>query len=111
MTGARTGGLERGTEARQERAALKRRITTADVDLAALLRGQAPEADEITAMPMRIGDLLQAVDGVGPITASMILNHAGLLETTSRTRLNALTVRARRDIARQLTHHVQGDRT
>lgn len=93
---ARPAGLERGTQVRSRRAALKRAIAAGDVDLPDLLRGGQAEAFEEVALDMRIDDLVRSVPGIGVTGAAAIVDpHHGC-------RLSALTIRRRNQIAKAI---------
>lgn len=97
---SRPVGLELGTGVRSRRAALKRRIATADVSLTDLLRGQhtVAEQDEEIALDIKIRELLEAVPGVGPTTAAQLAADAAV---DPAARLSMLTSR-RRDVLAEL---------
>lgn len=95
----RPPALDRGTEVRSRRAALKRRIEAGDVDLAAILAGTADDADEQTALDIKIGELLRAVPNIGEIRAGAIAATAGV---STVARLSTITLKRRRAIAAAL---------
>jgi hypothetical protein len=88
----RPPALERGTEVRSRRAALKRRVEAGTLDLSQILHGTGSESDEEVALEMRITDLLRAVPGVGVETARVVCLQSGV---DPDARLCTLTIRRR----------------
>lgn len=81
----RRAAAARATEVRETRAAVKRRIASGELDLAALLRGDSSleadlieGSDEAVAEEIQIGHLLRSVPGVGPVIAQEILDDCEL---------------------------------
>jgi hypothetical protein len=95
----RPAGLDRGTEVRSRRAALKRRVEAGTLDLSRLLTGSAAESDEETALDMRIGELLRAVPGIGDATAREICSRSNVEPDA---RLSTLPIRRRCVVAENM---------
>jgi hypothetical protein len=80
----RQDALRRALEARQARAKIKDAVTAGDMTVAEVLdRGHRGATDELgqharVAGRIEIGDLLLAVDGVGPAHTADILESAGV---------------------------------
>lgn len=80
----RRRAAKKGTEVRSRRAALKAEIASGDADLAELLRGTVTPGDdvaverEILAEEIRVGELVRAVPGIGPMTASDLLEAVSI---------------------------------
>lgn len=102
---ARPAALARGTEVRSRRAELKRRVAAGRLDLERLLRGDAQEADETTALDIRVGELLRAIPGIGETTADAIVDATpcGL-----DARLGTLTLKRRLALADALRKETHG---
>lgn len=85
----RAHALELALIAREERAELKRMVASGNLDPVELLEQGHYGTGDHAAGRIAVGDVLLAIDGVGPKHAAQILTNAGLLD--DRQHLNALT--------------------
>lgn len=100
---ARRRALKRANEVRSTRARIKRQIAAGDLQADALLEGKAAELGDLLteiqehAEQMKVGELVQAIAGVGPDTAAEILGGVA-----SDCRLYRLEAERRAEIAAEI---------
>ena len=86
---------QRGTQVRSQRAELRRAIQEGDVDGYQVLAGEHAAWEQIAQAMPTLG-LMQALPGVGPVTAALVLEE---LHIPDHVRLYGLTRERRRQVA------------
>lgn len=99
-----TARARHATQVRSRRAEIKRRIKAGEIDVPALLEGDAGEDVETTALEMAVTSLIAAIDGIGLVAVGRI---CGDLPIHAHTRLNSLTIAQRRALAERIRKELQ----